>query len=109
MLAKAVASESGAHFINVNMSAITSKWFGEGERLVRCAPHACVYACVGVWVCLLRLTWRWGAGEGEGGAPRQVHSVARVNGRQRVTVGMQVGAGSLEARPSALIASPPTP
>lgn len=25
MLAKAVASESGAHFINVNMSAITSK------------------------------------------------------------------------------------
>lgn len=37
MLAKAVASESGAHFINVNMSAITSKWFGEGERLVRCA------------------------------------------------------------------------
>lgn len=35
MLAKAVASESGAHFINVNMSSITSKWFGEGERLVR--------------------------------------------------------------------------
>jgi len=35
MLAKAVASASGAHFINVNMSAITSKWFGEGERLVR--------------------------------------------------------------------------
>ena len=35
MLAKAVASESGAHFINVNMSAITSKWLGEGERLVR--------------------------------------------------------------------------
>ena len=35
MLAKAVASESGAHFINVNMSAITSKWFGEGEKMVR--------------------------------------------------------------------------
>jgi len=35
MLAKAVASESGAHFININMSAITSKWLGEGERLVR--------------------------------------------------------------------------
>ena len=40
MLAKAVASESGAHFINVNMSALTSKWFGEGERLVRCAAQA---------------------------------------------------------------------
>ena len=35
MLAKAVASESGAHFINVNMSAISSKWLGEGEKLVR--------------------------------------------------------------------------
>jgi DNA helicase TIP49 (TBP-interacting protein) len=42
MLAKAVASESGAHFINVNMSAITSKWFGEGERLVRCGKRGVV-------------------------------------------------------------------
>ena len=35
MLAKAVACESGAHFLNINMSTITSKWFGEGERLVK--------------------------------------------------------------------------
>lgn len=53
MLAKAVASESGAHFINVNMSAITSKWFGEGERLVRWVAQraGCVCQCTG-----------WGAG-----------------------------------------------
>lgn len=35
MLAKAVASESGAHFINVSMSSLASKWFGEGEKYVR--------------------------------------------------------------------------
>mmetsp|Transcript_18668 Transcript_18668/g.47844 ORF Transcript_18668/g.47844 Transcript_18668/m.47844 type:complete len:471 (-) Transcript_18668:218-1630(-) len=35
MLAKAVASESGANFINVSMSTLASKWFGEGEKYVR--------------------------------------------------------------------------
>lgn len=35
LLAKAVATESGANFINVPVSAIASKWFGEGERSVR--------------------------------------------------------------------------
>ncbi|CAM6112210.1 unnamed protein product [Calypogeia fissa] len=35
MLAKAVATEAGASFINVSMSAITSKWFGEDEKNVR--------------------------------------------------------------------------
>ncbi len=35
MLAKAVASESGANFINVSMSSLASKWFGEGEKYVR--------------------------------------------------------------------------
>ena len=54
MLAKAVASESGAHFINVNMSAITSKWFGEGERLVRCGKHK------------RGLAWPAGVAEGSG-------------------------------------------
>eukprot|EP00191_Tetraselmis_sp_GSL018_P005038 CAMPEP_0177609912 /NCGR_PEP_ID=MMETSP0419_2-20121207/19416_1 /TAXON_ID=582737 /ORGANISM="Tetraselmis sp., Strain GSL018" /LENGTH=1403 /DNA_ID=CAMNT_0019105017 /DNA_START=319 /DNA_END=4527 /DNA_ORIENTATION=+ len=35
MLAKAVASESGANFINVSMASLASKWFGEGEKYVR--------------------------------------------------------------------------
>ncbi|XP_075484306.1 uncharacterized protein LOC142524287 isoform X1 [Primulina tabacum] len=35
MLAKAIAHEAGASFINVNMSTITSKWFGEDEKNVR--------------------------------------------------------------------------
>ncbi|KAK4253990.1 hypothetical protein QN277_009428 [Acacia crassicarpa] len=35
MLAKAIAREAGASFINVPMSAITSMWFGESEKNVR--------------------------------------------------------------------------
>ncbi|KAM1584946.1 uncharacterized protein LOC126625954 [Malus sylvestris] len=35
MLAKAIAGEAGASFINVSMSTITSKWFGEDEKNVR--------------------------------------------------------------------------
>ncbi|BBH03412.1 P-loop containing nucleoside triphosphate hydrolases superfamily protein, partial [Prunus dulcis] len=35
MLAKAIAREAGASFINVSMSTITSKWFGEDEKNVR--------------------------------------------------------------------------
>ena len=35
MLAKAVAAESGANFININLATLTSKWFGEAEKCVR--------------------------------------------------------------------------
>ncbi|KAE9601389.1 putative adenosinetriphosphatase [Lupinus albus] len=35
MLAKAVATEAGANFINISMSSITSKWFGEAEKYVK--------------------------------------------------------------------------
>mmetsp|Transcript_30572 Transcript_30572/g.86453 ORF Transcript_30572/g.86453 Transcript_30572/m.86453 type:complete len:921 (+) Transcript_30572:1966-4728(+) len=35
MLAKAVATESGANFLNISMAMLASKWFGEGEKYVR--------------------------------------------------------------------------
>ncbi|KAG2310430.1 hypothetical protein Bca52824_021987 [Brassica carinata] len=35
MLAKAIANEAGASFINISMSTITSAWYGEAEKNVR--------------------------------------------------------------------------
>jgi len=35
MLAKAIATESGANFISISMASIGSKWFGEGEKYAR--------------------------------------------------------------------------
>lgn len=35
MLAKAVATEAGANFINISMSTVASKWFGEAEKYVK--------------------------------------------------------------------------
>lgn len=35
MLAKAVAHESGASFINLHISTLTEKWYGDSNKLVR--------------------------------------------------------------------------
>ncbi|KAL7689381.1 putative AAA+ ATPase domain, ATPase, AAA-type, core, Vps4 oligomerization [Plasmopara halstedii] len=35
LIGKAIASQSGATFFNISASSITSKWIGQGEKLVR--------------------------------------------------------------------------
>jgi len=35
LIAKAIAHQSGATFFNISASSLTSKWIGEGEKLVR--------------------------------------------------------------------------
>lgn len=35
MLAKAVAHESGASFINLHISTLTEKWYGDSNKIVR--------------------------------------------------------------------------
>uniref|UniRef100_A0ACD5VIU8 Uncharacterized protein n=1 Tax=Avena sativa TaxID=4498 RepID=A0ACD5VIU8_AVESA len=35
MLAKAIANEAGATFLNISMSTVLSKWYGEAEKTIR--------------------------------------------------------------------------
>ena len=35
LIGKAIAHESGATFFSISSSSLTSKWIGEGEKLVR--------------------------------------------------------------------------
>ncbi|KAF3671888.1 hypothetical protein FXO37_07774 [Capsicum annuum] len=43
MLAKAIAKESGAVFINVRISNLMSKWFGDAQKLGEC--RFCLQSC----------------------------------------------------------------
>jgi len=35
LIGKCIASQSGATFFNISSSSLTSKWIGEGEKMVR--------------------------------------------------------------------------
>ena len=54
MLARAVATEAGANFINVSMSSIASKWFGE----VRGRVSAAIARACKVRLCCTRILGR---------------------------------------------------
>jgi len=45
LLAKAVAKAAGARFINLQVSTLTDKWYGESNKLVS-AVFSLVFSCV---------------------------------------------------------------
>ncbi|GAA0151059.1 hypothetical protein LIER_09860 [Lithospermum erythrorhizon] len=55
MLAKAVATEAGANFVNISTSSITSKWFVEAEKSVK-AVFSLASKLPPEWSLLTRLT-----------------------------------------------------
>lgn len=63
MLARAVAEESGATFISVNMSNIFDMWVGEGEKNVKVRGPYIAYFCfilLSIFICRECSIWRDG-------------------------------------------------
>ena len=52
MLAKAIVRESGAVFINVRISNLKSKWFGDAQKLCEYRSHWNCLSCAGALSCI---------------------------------------------------------
>ena len=52
MLAKAIVRESGAVFINVRISNLKSKWFGDAQKLCEYRSHLNCLSCAGALSCI---------------------------------------------------------